>query len=350
MKENQKSGKGKTIFSVITIAFALAVLIFLLQTENGLKSLRHVFFHLKPVWLCWIGAGVIAGWLLESYVIHLLCKHIKQDWTFRQSVYIAMVGFFYSSITPFSAGEPMEVYNMTKMGMDTGTATSIIAVKSLIHHAVTFVYAFILVAFELEYFQTHVSNFSFVTIFGLFTNSLFIFFVLLFLINERLTDSILRAIVRFMNKIKLQKWSEKFYHAVHSELESFHDSSKKMGRSLPLYVSSILLTVVQVTVASLISYFVYRSFNLKGEPVFTMVAADTFVTMAASFIPLPGSTGGAEGGFFLFFREFFGGTIIPAIALWRIATFYVNILFGGIATAWGGRRLNKQNTNITESE
>lgn len=339
MQEKKKPGKAKNIFSILTIVFALGVLIFLLQTESGLKSLRHIFFHLEPVWLIWIAVGILAGWFLEAYVIHLLCRHIKKDWKFSQSFYIAMVGFFYSSITPFNAGEPMEVYNMAKMDMDTGAATSIIAVKSLVHHAVTFFYAFILVAFELNYFQMHVSNFSFITIFGLFTNSIFIFFVVLFLMNEKLTDSILLKIVRFMNKIRLRKWSGKFYDAVHGELESFHDSSKKMGKSVPLYVLSILLTVVQVTVASLISYFVYRSFSLNGEPVFTMVAADTFVVMAASFIPLPGSTGGAEGGFYLFFREFFGDNIIPAIALWRVATFYVNIIFGSIVTAWGGRYL-----------
>ena len=338
MQESTKKNRGKNILAVFTIAFSIGTLIFLLQTEDGIRSLRHVFFHLKPVWLVWIAAGVLAGWLLEAYVLHLFCRHLKKDWTFGQSLYIGMVGFFYSAITPFSAGEPMEVYNMTKMGMDTGTASSIIAVKSLVHHAVTFVYAFCLVAFKLAYFRTKVSNFVFITIFGLFTNSVFIFFVILFMANEKMTNSILSAVVRFMNRMKMQKWSDKLYHSVHGELDNFHRSSRIMGRSLPLYCFAILMTLVQVTIASLISYFVYRSFNLNGESVFTMVAADTFVTMAASFIPLPGSTGGAEGGFFLFFRELFGSTIVPAIALWRVATYYLNILFGGIYTFLGGKK------------
>jgi len=348
--QTKKSNRGKNIFAAITIAFSIGFLTFLLQTESGIKSLRHIFFHLKPVWLCWIAAGVLAGWFLEVYVIHLFCKHLKADWTFRQSFYIAMVGFFYSSITPFSAGEPMEVYCMVKQGMDTGTASSVIAVKSLVHHAVTFVYAFVLVAFELSYFQTRVSNFSFVALFGLFTNSIFIFSVILFLINERLTNSILNALVRLLKRLKMNKWAEKCYTIVHSDLENFHGSFKKMGKSLPLYTFAISLTLVQITIASLISYFVYRSFNLRGEPVYIMVAADTFVTMAASFIPLPGSTGGAEGGFYLFFREFFGNTIVPAIALWRIATFYVNILFGAIITFVGAKKLKPREAENPETE
>jgi uncharacterized protein (TIRG00374 family) len=64
-----------------------------------------------------------------------------------------------------------------------------------------------------------------------------------------------------------------------------------------------------------------------------MMAAQAFVTMVAAFVPLPGASGGAEGSFFLFYSMFFTqGTIFPAIILWRIITFYFNILFGCIFT------------------
>jgi len=338
MQEKIKKWLKKNILSAITIGLTIGFLCFFMLTEDGIKNLRHVLFHLQPFWLMWIAVGVLAGWFLEGYVLHLFCRHLKKDWTLGQSLYVGMVGLFYSALTPFSMGEPMEIFNMTKMGMDTGVATSIIAVKSLVHHAVTFVYSLVLISFELNYFQTRVSNFSFITIFGLITNSIFIFGVLLFMINEKLTNSLLAAIVRFLDKIKMHKLSQKLYNKVHVELLIFHDSSKIIGRANLLYLLAILLTLIQITIASLISYFVYRSFSLKGESVFIMVAADTFVTMVASFIPLPGSSGGAEGGFYLFFREFFQASIIPAITLWRISTFYVNILFGGIIAYFGRKK------------
>ena len=338
MQQKCKSWLKKNLFSAITILFSIGILIFFMRTEDGIKSFRHVFFHLQPGWLLWIAAGVIAGWLLEAYVLHLFCRHLNPDWSFGKSFYIGMIELFYSALTPFAMGEPMEIYNMTKIGMDMGTASSIVAVKSLVHHGVTFFYSLLLISFELSYFQTRVSNFSFIALFGLITNSIFIIGVLLFMINEKLTNSILQACARFLDKIKMRKLSQKFYHKIHDELLVFHDSSKTIGKSYALYFYAIFLTLVQITVASLISYFVYRSFNLNGESVFTMVAGDTFVTMVASFIPLPGSSGGAEGGFYLFFREFFGTTIIPAITLWRISTYYINILFCGIFAYFGRKR------------
>ncbi len=329
MKRIMNKALLKNIFSVLTLLLSVGILAYFMLTEDGLKNLKHVLFHLQPVWLLWILAGVIAGWFLEAYVLHLFCRHLKKDWTFGKSFYAGMVELFYSSITPFNMGEPMEIYNMTKMGMDIGSASSVVAVKSLVHHGVTFFYSLILISFELNYFQTKVSNFAIVTIFGLITNSIFILGVLLFLCNEKLTNRILQAIVRFLDKIKLHKLSKRIYDKVHEQLTVFHDSSKIIGKAYPLYFSTIFLTLVQVTVASLIAYFVYRSFNLNTESFFIMIAADTFVTMVASFVPLPGSSGGAEGGFYLFFREFFQSSIIPAITLWRIATCYVNILFCG---------------------
>ncbi len=328
----------KNLFSAISILLMIGILLFFMLTEEGARNLRHVLFHLQPVWLLWIAAGVLAGWLLEGVVLHLFCRHLYKGWTFRQSFYIGMVGMFYSALTPFSMGESMEVYNMTKMGMDTGSASSIIAVKSLVHHAVTFVYSLVLISFELEYFQTRVSNFSFITVFGLITNSIFIIAVFLFMLNEGMTNTLLQGLIKLLNKIKLHRAAKKLDAKVHEQLQIFHESSRKIGRAYTLYSAAIVLTLVQITIASLISYFVYRSFSLKGESVFTMVAADTFVTMVASFIPLPGSSGGAEGGFYLFFREFFGRSIIPGITLWRIATYYSNILIGGIIT-YAGRKV-----------
>lgn len=338
MQQTCKSWLKKNLLSAITIIFSIGILCFFMLTEDGIKNLRHVLFHLQPVWLLWIAAGVLAGWLLEGYVLHLFCRHLNKEWSFGKSFWVGMIGLFYSALTPFCMGEPMEVYNMTKIGMDAGTASSIIAVKSLVHHAVTFFYSLVLISFELGYFQSRVSNFSFITLFGLITNSIFIIGVVMFMINEKLTNSLLQALIRFLDKIKLHKLSKKLDKKVSEQLMVFHDCSKIIGKSYPLYFTAILLTLVQITVASLISYFVYRSFNFKQESVFIMVAADTFVTMVASFVPLPGSSGGAEGGFYLFFREFFGSAIIPAITLWRISTYYVNILFGGIIVYFGRKK------------
>lgn len=338
MKEKYNNWIKKNLLSVLTILLSIGILVYFLLGEEHEGTLGELMAELQWIWLLWILIDIIAGLFIESYVIHLFCRHLDKNWSFGKSIYIGMLGIFYSNITPFSMGEPMEIYNMTKMGMETGTATSIIAVKSLVHHGVTFVYALILVAFKIQYFQTTVNNFSFVAIFGLVTNSIFIFMVVTFMINEKITNSILTGVVNLLNKLRMKKIAQRFYQKVYDQLIIFHDSSKKIGRASLLYFSAIALTLIQITLASLVSYLVYRSFHLHGEEVITMVAADTFVTMAASFVPLPGSSGGAEGGFLLFFSKFFGETIVPGLTLWRFSTYYIEIPVCGIITYWGRKK------------
>lgn len=338
MQEKVKSWVKRNLVSMITILLSIGILSYFLTMESYEGTLGRITAELQWIWLIWILIDIISGLLIEAYVIHLFCLHFDKDWSFGKSFYIGMLGIFYSNLTPFSMGEPMEIYNMTKMGMETGTATSIIAVKSLVHHGVTFFYALILVAFKIQYFQTSVNNFSFIAIFGLITNSIFIFMVILFMLNEKTTNGILLGIVKILNKFKMKKLAQKFYHKIHAQLIIFHESSKKIGRASVLYFLAILLTLIQITLASLVSYLVYRSFHLHGEQMVTMIAADTFVTMAASFVPLPGSSGGAEGGFFLFFSKFFGDTILPALTLWRFSTYYIEIPLCGAVTYWGRKR------------
>jgi uncharacterized protein (TIRG00374 family) len=338
MDNHAKSVLPKNLFTIITLALSVTILLYFLFTTDGIVELGHIVKRIQIEWLLWIVAAILGGWLLEGYVLHLLCKHLYPQWEFGRSFTVAMVGLLYSALTPFSAGEPMEVYTMNKMGMDTGAAGSIIAVKSLIHHGVTLFYSLLLVALKLHYFQTSVTNFSFLVLLGLLSNGAFIALVIMFIISEKTTDRILTSVIGLLHKFHLCKHPEKTYQKVHDQLSVFHGSSKIIGKSFWLYIVAIVLTVVQITLASIISYFVYRSFGLRGESVVTMIAADTFVMMVAAFIPLPGSSGGAEGGFALFFGRTFGSAIIPAILLWRIATYYVNILFGCIIVYFGNKR------------
>ena len=54
---------------------------------------------------------------------------------------------------------------------------------------------------------------------------------------------------------------------------------------------------------------------------FSVMAASAFVQLLSSAVPLPGGTGGAEGGFALFLGHFFGSAATAGYLLWRLITF-----------------------------
>ena len=148
--------------------------------------------------------------------------------------------------------------------MDTGAAGSIIAVKTLVYQIILVLYSLVMVVWMLPFFQTNISNFSFVTILGLICNSTFILLVLLFCISKRATDMLLRKGIGLLHKLHLCRHPEERYEKIHRELAVFHESSFLLGKSWKLYAGAGLLTVVQIASTCSIPYFIYRGFGFSA--------------------------------------------------------------------------------------
>ena len=71
----------------------------------------------------------------------------------------------------------------------------------------------------------------------------------------------------------------------------------------------------------------------------TLVAAQAFILLVTSFVPIPGAFGAAEGGFYVFFDSYFPDNLIAvALFMWRIVTFYLPVIIGMIFTVWERKR------------
>ena len=71
----------------------------------------------------------------------------------------------------------------------------------------------------------------------------------------------------------------------------------------------------------LVPYFLMLAFGHHEVDFFSVMAASAFVQLLSSAVPLPGGTGGAEGGFALFLGHFFGSASTAGYLLWRLITF-----------------------------
>ena len=310
-------------FTLVTLGISMTILLIFLFHGNSLEQLVNIFHNLHLGWMLAAFITVIGGYLLEALCDFLLCRHLTKKWNFGQSFMIGMTGLLYSAVTPFSTGgQPMQIYYMSKMGMQPGAAGAVIS--------------------ELPFFQTHVSNLSFLTLFGLTANLIFIAAVVLISVKPNLLYKLLHKLFQFLHKIHLLKNPENTYQKVTQQLDTFHEGFKTMGKNVRLYVSVCLLTVVQITLTNSTTYWI-------------IMAAQVFATMIAAFVPLPGASGGAEGTFLAFCKIFFQNMLTPAMLIWRLMTYYSNILFGGLTVAVGskhyvGKEEPKNNPDMEPAE
>ena len=252
-----------------------------------------------------------------------------------------MVGVLYSAITPSATGgQPMQVVSLGRQGMDAGTGTSVIVVKTALNHVAISLYALVMVCLELPFFQANVSSFSFIVLFAMAASLLFIAGLLLFTINQKLTRRLGYALVHFLHKLKLCRDEARLRAKLDTLFEQFFTSAKGIGSSVWRCVAVVVFTALQLTCYFIVPFCLYRSFGFEGASVVRLMAATTFVYFASMFVPVPGASGGAEGSFYLFFAPFFpAGAIAPAMLVWRLLTYYGAIVVGLTFTAMDKRRV-----------
>ena len=233
----------------------------------------------------------------------------------------------------------MQVISLTKQGMDTGTATSVILLKTVLYQIAITLYALAMVVLELPFFQEKVSSFSFIVLFAMAVSVVFIASLLLFIINQKLTRRLGHGLVRLLHKLRLCRDEQRLHEKLDGQFAQFFISAKTLGGSWKRCLGVVVLTLVQLTCYFVVPYCLYRSFGLYGVSVLRLIAATTFVYFASMFVPVPGASGGAEGSFYLFFAPFFpAGMVAPAMLLWRLMTYYGAIIIGCIFSAMDRRQ------------
>lgn len=339
MEFSLKQVLKKNWLALVTMAITIGILVYFLISTDGIHALAKIAPQIKVPWIVLMVGTVLAYWALEGFAVHFIARKIYPDWPLKNSIVIGMVGLLYGALTPFSSGgQPMQVYFMKKMGMDTSKAAAIITVKTMVYQIVMVLFAVTMVFWKLPFFQKEVSNFAFITLIGLASNLIFIGAVLFFAFNRTLTDKIVRGIVKLLHKMHLSKNPEELTEKILGAFSSYYDSTRLVGKDITMYAVVSAFQIVQIFVYCFVPYCIYRSFGFHGDSVVTMVAAQSFVTMVSAFIPLPGASGGAEGSFAIYFGMFFKeNTLVPAMFIWRIMTYYFTIFVGCFFAVFGKR-------------
>jgi uncharacterized protein (TIRG00374 family) len=338
----KKHGKAGTCLSLFSIAAAMAALMWFAVSANGLSGLLAALAGVDARWLGFAFATSVLYWFFEALVLQALTQNACSSHKFKKSMHTGLVGLFYNAITPFATGgQPMQMYVMSKGGMDIGTAGSILVTKSIIYQTCLTAIAIVSVIFGAGFFHPRVPLFSVFVAAGLAINLLAVAVMHALSSSSRLAKIISRAVVSAMGKAKLIKRPGEILRTARRQIRIFHDRSSRFGKNLPIKALSYALTLMQFAAYYSIPFCIYKSFGLSGAPILLMLCAQSIIAMITAFVPLPGSSVAAEGSFYIFFSIFFNAAaIVPAMLVWRFFTYYLNIIAGGIVWALGMARRN----------
>lgn len=319
----------KAITNLLLMVVPVGLVVYFLTSENGLVDLIENASTFNW-WFLALGLFCqLANVGIDAYSLYKFTNNYDKAYTFAQSLKTTVVGQFFSVVTPGAVGgQPMQIYCMCKQGVDSGVASSSLVQKFLVYQTTITIYSLIAFVCNFDLFRgKSVGLMMSLAAFGFISHAVVILFVYMFSFSKKLTSKLINRIFKMLSKLKLIKEPEKKAESVKTQLEFFHESNIKLYQNKKMLVQVVALTVAQLTLIFVIPYMVYRAFNFRGADPFDMITGQSFVTMVSSFMPLPGGSGAAEGSFYVFFAMFFTSeTIKSAILVWRIITYFINII------------------------
>lgn len=334
---NEKKSKNKKIFKIIFLLFNVFLVVGVFynfaKEQGGILPLSDLISN-HPRWRYLIIAlllfilTVVFNALKTFFLVHNRTRKWRPIFSFKA----ATMSRYYDLMTPFnSGGKPYEIYYLKKNGHSGDVATAIPLAKYMVWQ-----FVFVALCLLILIFYPHKNISSPIIFIGAWIGLIIILAVFLFILFMSITKKwgakILSGVLRLLHRMKLVK----NYHTVLRKVLRFvkqYQYSMKAFIKSPFTIMLVgICTLGAIISNGLIAYFIYISFSEVATVAWYDIFCKCIICeLAICFIPLPGGAGVSELSFNSLLGTLFPeGALFWGILIWRIFTYYLHILLGGI--------------------
>ncbi len=340
MKNNSKR---YVLNFLLIIGFTLLVLWFSLKDDyhNMIDQLTGVPWYWLIIILCWgLLYNCIIGWIYKTFG-----KKYKSEYSNTEALENAFIGTFFSGITPSATGGQFgQVYIMKKQGIKVSDAASLLWADFIVYQTTMMIYVTILFAFVFG--NVYEKNAFFLLVFcGYLVNICVITALWTMALFPKAFVKLSQWGVLLLCRLHLIKNKEATLSAWTIQIEAFTSEIKRLKKDKHLILKTVFINVLRLTMLYSLPYAVCLAI---GEPLplsllVTVIAMSSFVTMANTFIPIPGASGGTEWAFVAIFSGIIDSTLAKSVMiLWRFSTYHFVMIVGGLVFVFAKRKYDKQ--------
>lgn len=345
-KDKNPTNKKSTIINIIFIVVIFVGLFIYMIAVDGIDNIIQLLSEIDYKWVLAGFGFLIINWIFEALTFHLPLKAAYKKQKFGNSFKISMIGLLFNNLTPFaSGGQPMQAYEYAKSGHRASNAFSALAIKFIIVQSALVIFSFAVMIIEFNFFIDLLKDYLWIVILSFIVNIIAIVFAILIGVNKKIVEAIIRPIVKFFGKIRILKHPDETLEKLDKSIDNFAKQFSVMKSEKKMVVKTFIIALFQCLSYYAITYAVYRAFGNNEFGFWQIIPAQAVLLLIMTFIPTPGSGGGAEGGFLLIFNSIFKqGTINMSILFWRIYTFYLPIIIGALFLIPVKRKIRNKKT------
>jgi uncharacterized protein (TIRG00374 family) len=317
--------RGTIAFFAISLAAAFIVLS-LSWSSMTWQSLRHI--KIFPLFL--ILVATILMWWFDLLRLRILTWGAHANFNMRFGFQLVWVNLFVCAVTPFEGGGgPAQILMMTKRGISVGKGMAITSIRSALTLTVLSCTTLLVLFFWPEMVPQWPLKKVFLGV------SIPVFLSMMILAGGLFFPDKLKifgqAIAYFLQRYRFikPKWTERWTEFLFNMVDDLNETFKNYFIGGKKYLlGATLLTILFFCTQFSVAPFIFWSLGVP-IPFLKAILIQGVLTLMIYFIPTPGSSGVAEGGFFLLFSPLVPSPILGiSVMLWRFFTVYLGVLLG----------------------
>lgn len=321
----------KVIINTSIFIFFVTVTFYIIFKDNDIGEILQIIKNIDIKFIILAILCMTIFILSEGINIIRTLKLLNIKVSIKNGIKYALVGFFFSSVTPSSSGgDPMQLYYMKKDGLGLGGSALAIFTEFASFQFVTVTAALIGIITNYSFIENSVGNIKYLLIFGVGINTAILGIILLTMFSKKLIIKLLDLLCKILDKFHYKK-TEEFREKSLMQIVEYKKGSALLIKNKKVLLKIIGTTTVQIILYHSIPYLIYLAFGLSGANYLKFLALQSVLYISVSAIPTPGTVGASEGGFLLIYKLLFPAEILSsAMLLSRGISFYLFVLISGI--------------------
>lgn len=332
--------KGKFIKNLLIFVLLIILTFYILLKDQNILEIFSIISSIKIQYIL-VGILCMAIYIiLEAVNIGRTLKALNEKSNFLSNIKYALIGFFFSAITPTaSGGQPMQIYYMYKDNISISNSTLALLLNLLSMQISTIGIALVSLIFNYGYLNNFlIACFAL----GVFLNSTALILLLIAIFSKRMSAGLINIaikVLRFLRIKNIEQKKEKFEY----ELKQYQENAVFVRNNVRLILKTLVTTLIQFLIYYSITYWVYLSFGFTEHNILQLISMQSVLYATVSGIPSPGAVGVSEGAFMQIFRQIYPETTISsAVLLNRGINFYLFVLVSGIVIIINQLRMNRE--------
>jgi len=319
----------KTIRNLTIFILLIIITFYIVLKDQDVSEIFSIFSNTKKQYIA-IAVICMCGYVIcEAINIRRTLKILGEKTTLWNTIRYALIGFFFSGITPAaSGGQPMQIYYMYKENITVAHSTLALLINLSSMQIVTISIALFSMIFQFQNLSVGLRWLFFV---GILLNLSALTLLIIAIFSKKILDKLIEFVIKIMKKLKLKNVEEK-EEKLKKELMKYQDSAVYIKKNKKMILKIVLTTYVQFFIYYSVAYWVYRSFGFYQYNILQIVGLQAVLFGTVSGIPSPGAVGVSEGGFIAIFKNVFPETLISsAMLLNRGINFYLLMIISMIS-------------------